>query len=350
MESVRRGPMNAVEYLKRISRLERFAGGSRPEEKTRILTGLCGLLETGRASITTHRNPRVSRSGRALQKLMRKDGYLLPSAIYESCNYQLDFEDALRQRRISRRLIGRYRKLVAGTGREIGYWQRSSSPLSDWKAEVDSSREDIEIWISQDAMEDILAVSLEGYLVSAGRGKPFTEVYATCFGSVKDEASRSAESGIWYMRHFHIDKILPQIRSKGTPASVLPSRKSLEKAHLQVATSVFPHLTYLGDFHTHPYPGAATIVRDKLWKLTREDRAYTRENMPTMMKLGCPDRIMLILALGRGYRIKSRRYLPDHVQSFKVGPCACYLAGYRVLDNGQARSKRIRLHCPSRSL
>lgn len=342
--------MKGGEYLKRIGKLERFVNGSNQKERTSLLDELCRLLETGAASITRHRDPLVSRTGRALQMLIRSDGFPLPAAIYESHQYQLDLEDVLRRRKIPRRLVERYRKLVASTGREMGYWQRASSPLLDWKVEVDSSRENIEIWISQDAMEDILAISLEGYLVSAGRGKPFTEVYATCFGSIKDEASSNPESGIWYVRHFHVDKILPQIRSKGTPASVSPSRKSLEKAHLQVATSVFPHLTYLGDFHTHPYRSAATIVRHKLWKLTREDRNYTRENMPIMMELGCPDRIMLILALGRGHRIRSSRYLPDYVRPFKVGPCVCYLAGYRVLDNGHARSERIRLHCPSRSL
>lgn len=349
-ENHRRKSMRALEYLKHIDTLEGFIRSADREESAQILNGLCQLLETGTASITSHRKLRVSRAGRALKSLMRRDGFLLPSAIYEAYEYESNFENALRTRNISRRLARRYSKLTASAGREIGSWQRSSGAVIDWKAEVDGSREDIEIWISQDAMEDIFAISLEGYLVSAGRGKPFTEVYATCFGSMKEERFSDPESGIWYMRHFHIDKILPQIRSKATPASVLPSRKTLEKAHLQVAASVFPHLAYLGDFHTHPYPSAAAIARDKLWRLTRADRIYTRENLPMMLELGCPDRVMLILALGRGRRVRSKKYLQGHVQPFKVGPCICYLAGYKVLDNGQASSERIRLHCPSRSL
>ena len=342
--------MKAVEYLKHIGTLERFIESAGNEEGGKILNGLCQLLETGSASITSHRKPSVSRAGTALRTLMRGDGCRLPAAIYEAYRYEYDFDNALRTRNISRRLVQKYRKLTATAGRGMGYWQRSSTVLVDWKAEVDGSREDIEIWIGQDAMEDILAISLEGYLVSAGRGKPFTEVYATCFGSMKEESLSDPEKGIWYTRHFHIDKILPQIRSKATPASVLPSIKTLERAHLQVAATVFPHLAYLGDFHTHPYPSAAKIVRNQFWRLTESDRACTRENMSMMLGLGCQDRVMLILALGKGRRIRDRKYLPDHVQPFKVGPCVCYLAGYKVLGNGNTSSERIRLHCPSRSL
>lgn len=345
----RNSRMRARGYLRHIKTLEHYVNQS-GEKGRRVLEGLCELLETGTASLSRHRHPLVSRPTSALHGLMEEDGFALPAAIYESLRYECDWERAFRSRRVSKKLEQKLRKLTARAGREIGYWQRTRPPAGDWRAEVDGAREEIEIWIGQDAMEDILAVSLEGYLVSAGPGKPFTEVYATCFGSMKEEKFSNAETGIWYTRHFHVDKILPQIRIKATPASVLPSQKTFEEAHLKVAASVFPHLTYLGDFHTHPYAAAAGIVRFKLWKLTREDRDYTISNMPTMLELGCRDRVMLILALGRSRRVAGRKSLPDHVQPFKVGPCVCYLAGYRVLDNGRVSSERIRLHCPSRSL
>lgn len=349
MTAQRRSSMQALEYLKQINALERLIEGEGSEPGRQILEGMCQLLETGESPITRHRSALVSHSALALKGLMELDRFSLPAAIYEGFRYEIDFQKAIQARGVSRRVFQRYQKLTVRAGREIGYWLRTNNLFSDWKAEVDSSREDIEIWIGQDAMEDILAISLEGYLVSAGRGKPFTEVYATCFGSMKEEQSTSSESGIRYIRHFHEDKILPQIRSKATPASVLPSRKTFEQAHLQVAASVFPHLVYLGDFHTHPYATAAGIVRYKLWELTKADRDYTFENMPIMLELGCRDRVVLILALGRGHRVTNKKYLPDHVQPLKVGPCACYLAGYKVLDNGQVSSERIRLHCPSRS-
>lgn len=342
--------MRAEAYLKQLNVLEHWLRGAEPDQAKQILEGLCQLLETGTAPITDHSDSLISRPAQALRTIMERDGFVLPAAIYESVWYEYDLERAFRARKVSRRVAQRYLKLAGNSGRGVGYWLRMNGFVADWKAEVDSSREDLEIWIGQDAMEDILAISLEGYLVSAGRGKPFTEVYATCFGSMKEERSTNGDSGIWFVRHFHIDKILPQIRSIATPASVLPSRKTFEKAHLQVAASVFPHLTYLGDFHTHPYPKASGIVQYKLWELTQADRDYTLDNLPSMQQLGCQDRVMLILALGRGHRAASKTNLPDHVHPFKVGPCVCYLAGYKVLGNGQVSAERIRLHCPSRSL
>lgn len=341
--------MRAREYLKLIQSLEDFAQSDGSEEGKRILDGLCQLLETGVSPLTEHSQPLVSRSAQSLRLLMERDGFVLPASIYESVQYEYDFDAAVRDRSVSSRVVQKYLRLTNAAGRKIGDWQRSNHFSEDWKVEVDGSREETQIWIGQDAMEDILAISLEGYLVSAGRGKPFTEVYATCFGSMKEERLRQ-DSGLWYVRHFHVDKILPQIRSKATPASVLPSRKTLEEAHLQVAASVFPHLHYLGDFHTHPYASATGIVRYKLWDLTKADRDYTLENISMMQELGCRDRVMLILALGRGRRVRNKKYVSENVQPFKVGPCVCYLAGYKVLDNGRVSSERIRLHCPSRSL
>ena len=136
------------------------------------------------------------------------------------------------------------------------------------------------IYMSDQALTSLLMATIESYVVkNENLAKPQNrlETYGIFFGSETKTSDGS--------RVIRIDMANPSNTVRQTRDSVVSSPNSLVvKADL--VQSCFPHLSFVGDFHTHPYRHFSEVKKNRGYYLSATDREALTCDSVFYKKLG----------------------------------------------------------------
>ncbi|HPH66238.1 MAG TPA: hypothetical protein PLF40_10855 [Kofleriaceae bacterium] len=184
------------------------------------------------------------------------------------------------------------------------------------------------------ALEDILLAAAESYLVSPGRGARYSEVFGLCFGS-----SRRVDNGkLGETIEIGISRVATQLRARATSSSVNPNERSFE-AQFQVARQFFPHLSVVGNYHTHPYNNLATLKANKGWVYSPSDGDTLPWFVDQMAQHHSVPYFSLIVAVASGsrqaaVRDTTRVITRNNVAQFAIGDLYFRIGAYRICLDG----------------
>jgi hypothetical protein len=125
--------------------------------------------------------------------------------------------------------------------------------------------------VSENALISLVLSSLEAYSVKKkdikekGRPKSRIEVYGSLFGheiAMKDKAI------LYHIEMAHTDTTAEQRRSS------VDENKEAISLKADVITSFWPHLIYLGDFHSHPFRNTKEVLDSKMYFMSEDDRQW----------------------------------------------------------------------------
>jgi len=225
-------------------------------------------------------------------------------------------------------------------GRPLRLWP------DDWLSEVEELHERVSVVVEGRALEDMLLGALEAYSVPRGRGRPYTEVYGLCFGSVKTERRRTRREGYVSEIHVLVRRVALQLRAHTSVRSFVPEPRS-EAVHLEMARELFPHLELVGDFHSHPYDTLAALREHRGWSFSPQDEDYNRTWVEELSEAGHRPRAGLILAIARAGRRTLAEPPGENILRALIGQCHCFLAAYRINRDGTYSANDVALRCPA---
>lgn len=289
----------------------------------------------------------VALTQRIQNRIGRESDFGLPRAVYEHTLY-----DSTLASLISRRQIRRSEWMfLARLARELalpiddGYDEIDERP--PWMIDVDESRQYLRVWIRELALQDMLLASMEAYLVPAGPGRAWTEIYGLVFGSLR--AAQKTPRVPISMVDLNVERICIQHRALGSPSEVTADQRS-EVAHLGMAEELFPYWHLLGDFHTHTFRNLEDIQANRGWRYSDWDERVNIEWNQRVRALGHRPRVALILTIGRASRQSGgaqENWRGQHnVLRATIGRCHCFISAYRIRADGRYSSDGITLKCP----
>jgi len=322
-------------------------GRGRRQQEATLRRELLLLLATGEPPEVL---PACSRLARrtcgVLQRAVTRT-YALPKALYDWAQFSRSERRARERWRVPRRLFENTRRLSLELNADLSnVYDRFLPEEHAWIAEVQQDHEELEVWITDRALEDILLSTLEGYAVSPGGGKRYTEVYGICFGTSRVVERRRLGHGYHDVRYVQITRAAPQIRAKVAATWALPSDKSLGIQKI-LAELLFPHLEIVGDYHSHPYASLDRLTHHRGWEFSRQDELRSTRWVNEVKRLGYSPRVGLVIAVTRGTKaVRSRGRVRDHVTHIGIKNFHFFLSAYRSLADGSSSVSDVRLHCP----
>lgn len=129
--------------------------------------------------------------------------------------------------------------------------------------------------ISENALMSLVLSSLEAYSVKKkdikekGRPKSRIEVYGSLFGH---EIIMKNKTILYHVEMANTDTTAEQRRS-----SVDVNREAIS-LKADIVTSFWPHLIYLGDFHSHPFKNTKVVLDNKMYFMSENDREWLNDN------------------------------------------------------------------------
>ena len=131
------------------------------------------------------------------------------------------------------------------------------------------------IRVSENALIALILSSLEAYSVKKkdikekGRPKSRIEVYGSLFGH---EIIMKNRAILYQIEMAHTDTTAEQRRSS------VDENKEAMSLKADIITSFWPHLIYLGDFHSHPFKSTKEVVDYKKYFMSEDDRTWLNDN------------------------------------------------------------------------
>jgi hypothetical protein len=207
-----------------------------------------------------------------------------------------------------------------------------------WLAEVEHQLEEVEVIISSQALEDMLLGVFETYKVPKSKKHPYSEVFGLCLGMASRQKSTKKGQGTRTKWFVYVDKAVPQIRARSYTDSVVPNSKSIE-AVVETASSLFPQLEIIGDYHSHPYRDVKDLKEAKGWEASKHDVAdiyWMYRGLRNHPKRKHRMRVTFIIAIAKGRSSKQSSRLKGVSSVFRMSIAGChvYISAYRILSNG----------------
>lgn len=205
------------------------------------------------------------------------------------------------------------------------------------------------IYMSDQALTSLLMATIESYVVkNENMAKPQNrlETYGIFFGSETKTSDGS--------RVIRIDMANPSNTVRQTRESVQSSPNSLiVKADL--VQSCFPHLSFLGDFHTHPYLHFSEVKKCRGYYLSETDRQAMTSDSKLYRKLGYRLGMVATIAYAEragqnraGYPTKYKNRVELVIGHFRIWLTA-YVTRSRIKDGlfySDDESSDVILHVP----
>jgi len=281
-----------------------------------------------------------------IKKRVEANEYAVLKAIYDHVHMGAGLKRACSQWGCRPSDVLAAKELAQTIGRSLGDFTADLQSLEfECLYDVIAAREEMVVYLSHRALEDMLLATLEGYQVPKTAKSGFTEVYGLCLGMVRDEKLRRKGGGEYWRRHVYVQQAPVQIRAKATKDHVWPNLQSLA-THLEVAKVLFPHLEVIGDFHSHPYKSAKGLRRWKKWEPSPDDCKYNRGWVETMRERHHDPRVAFIIAIG-----KQKRSVKDKISSsnrnvhfLPIGRNLVAVSVYRILRDASYEDKKMELH------
>ena len=137
---------------------------------------------------------------------------------------------------------------------------------------------EIFVRISDRALEDMVLSASESYVLGDGSKKPsrrkksskFVETYGHLWGfrrNVKNEETQ----------YVYIDRFSESLSARRKKGSVKPNEDAVWLKN-SIVDRWSPHLSFIGDFHTHPYNSKEQVESCKGWEFSEGDIGYYKDN------------------------------------------------------------------------
>jgi hypothetical protein len=342
---------SVLELEKKLRRsVEGRAGSSGKLRQLKL--SLLQVLELDCVDPTLARAAGRVRGGKTLLNTIKKrveaNKYAVLKAIYDHVHMGTGLRSACSRWgcRPSDAIVAK--ELAQALGRRLGSFTDDLLELG-CLADVVADREEVVVYLSHRALEDMVLATLEGYQVPKTLKSRFTEVYGLCLGMVRDDKLSRKGGGKYWRRHVYVQQAPVQIRAKATKDHVWPNSRSLA-TQLEAAKVLFPHLEVIGDFHSHPYQSARNIRRGKKWEPTEDDEDFNYGWIKTMRDYHHNPRVGFIIAIG-----KQKRASRDMMSSTNSNVCFKSIGGnliaisvYRILQDAsyETEATAIKLRIP----
>lgn len=169
--------------------------------------------------------------------------------------------------------------------------------------------------LSERLVESVTLAALEAYVLGDGRPgrrrRPAVETFGYVWGYGKGHDDH---------RVLYLDRMSLSLSSQREPDAVTPNRHAAElKCNLMERWS--PHLSLIGDFHTHPYASLAEVRETQGWKFSKADVEALQDDDFLWDKAdGHPVALVVtVCRLGRVPATFGTMPVGDAVESFDVG-------------------------------
>ena len=193
------------------------------------------------------------------------------------------------------------------------------------------------ITISDAALRTITLATLEAYVLGDGRPRK-TDSERTkleTLGYLWGFSREDSEGTI----HFHIDLMSLSISAERSPDSVTPNEQAV-RLKSELMDRWAPHLTLVGDFHSHPY-GNLTEVRDisGFDFSDADETSFLADDFLWEQANGQPIMLaMTICKLARVHEKLAAENIRSNIATFDVGEFRFWLnAAVGFLDGSAAR-------------
>ena len=135
-----------------------------------------------------------------------------------------------------------------------------------------SNKEQIfHIRFSDEAIDSMLMAGTEAYFLGDGRrlGTP-VEIDGYLWGFYGDQGDDNTL--------IQVERFAPSFSSKRTPVSVVPNEDAARLMH-DIMVHLCPHLSFLGEVHTHPYASLEDAQDARGWRFSEEDLESMSESV-----------------------------------------------------------------------
>lgn len=171
------------------------------------------------------------------------------------------------------------------------------------------------VTLSERFVESVTLAALEAYVLGDGQPRRRRERAVETFGYVWGHAKRQDDGAV-----IHLDRMSLSISSLREPDAVTPNRHAAElKCNLMERWS--PHLSLVGDFHTHPYRDLTETKENRGWEFSDADVSSFEEDDFLWEKADdLPVAVVVaVCRLGRVPETYGSTAVGDAVESFDVG-------------------------------
>lgn len=177
--------------------------------------------------------------------------------------------------------------------------------------------------VSENALISLVLSSLEAYSVKKmditqkGRPKSRIEVYGSLFGH---EVVMKNNAILYHIEMANTDTTAEQRRS-----SVDVNREAIS-LKADVITSFWPHLIYLGDFHSHPFKSTKEVLDNKMYCMSDDDREWLNDNF--WKEKGYRVGLVMTIAAMEKAGSKACGWVANHCVEATLGNYRMWLAAY----------------------
>lgn len=182
---------------------------------------------------------------------------------------------------------------------------------------------DITIHVSDGALMHLLLAGMESYRVRKRKNSLPLETGGLLWGYVKDDETIG-------MDHITIEHVSTDTYAERTHYWNQLNDQTT-KAKQELMAQRWPHLTMVGDFHTHPYRNYSRALRDKGWQFSKADY-HSYEGWESSE--GWPGRVGVVLTIAELKRSDTSYAEPsvaeDHILYWQLGQYRFWLAAYAV--------------------
>ena len=153
----------------------------------------------------------------------------------------------------------------------------------------------IEIRVSNRALESMVLSASESYVLGDGHRIPikkshqnYKETYGYIWGIHRKINKNSTE-------YIYVDRFYESLSARRKSDSVEPNEDAVRLKN-SILERWSPHLSFLGDFHTHPYESLKEVQKCKGWEFSPSDKNSFKLD-DHLWKLANDRPIMLVMAV-----------------------------------------------------
>ena len=142
--------------------------------------------------------------------------------------------------------------------------------------------------------------------------------------------------------HVVVEHVSTDIFAKGTANEVDLNLKVMDVKQ-KVVEQRWPHLSLVGDFHTHPYKNFGEVVSNAGWEFSKGDRAWYEKHEEPDSWPGC---VALVLAIGELKRFREDSQLEattvnNNIIRWQIDRFRFWLSGYAIDEIRKPKPKRL---------
>lgn len=186
------------------------------------------------------------------------------------------------------------------------------------------------VTLSENALISLILSSLEAYAIEKrgyrGKDKKHLETYGSIYGQPLElEDGRTL---------FRVEMAQTDTTAKQSCSSVQYSEEAISLKRSALA-SFWPHLDYLGDFHSHPYETLREARQTKGYFLSVEDRINLEDSWESFFR-GLRYRLGLVVTVAAMQRVRDNNKIWEgkglNCLEFTIGNFRLWIAAYCVYE------------------